>query len=47
MKTIQVRITLKDWRRLRRLVYAREGETCAEYLSRVIEKLEELKNDRT
>jgi hypothetical protein len=39
METITIRINIKDWRRLRRLIPARKSETYAEYMSRIIKKI--------
>lgn len=40
--TITIRIYLKDWRKLRKMFKAEQGESAAHYIERV---MEELKND--
>jgi len=43
MTTGNIRITLKDWRRLNRLIRPRKDETYAQYMNRVVNHVEETK----
>jgi len=45
MRTIPKRIYWRDWKRLRHIFPGQRGETCADYYSRAVKYLEELKGD--